>query len=455
MDWETIEPALKQAFFGRINLATSVDFLPQIRRILGRKNMLIRSASSFKTPQYLLDESVLRSDALLFKRTFQKYFKRCRFFYAFKCNDLPYQISVLQNLGFDADVASSFELQLALRLGFKRIIYTSPGKSEFDLKFALRHSDKVIINIDNYDELERLIRLKAKCKVSFRITPVESKWSKFGFLLEDLRSMVNKATGAGLKFTGIHFHSSWNKTPGAYVANIKAIGSCLKAFTSKEKQHLDFLDIGGGFLPPLSASYFCNTDKGKLLSIASQDFDERLVCLDKLDSLETFAKEISSALREAGLTDIELWLEPGRFVVSNATIILAKVICRKSSSVITDAGIHMLGGANADFEFFPIVNLSRPSFSLRKSTIYGPLCDPDDLWGYYYFGTDIKVGDTIAIATQGAYTYATAWKFINPIPKYVVLKGNKLFLAKKEETFNERFRSCVFPNRKLNPVKNI
>jgi len=113
------------------------------------KETAIKSANQFGTPQYYLDEEALKDRAKYFIDAFQKDIKKSEFYYAFKCNDLPEQIKILKSCGFKADVASLFELKLALKIGFEKIIYTGPGKTKEELSLVLNNSDKVILNIDN------------------------------------------------------------------------------------------------------------------------------------------------------------------------------------------------------------------------------------------------------------------------------------------------------------------
>jgi len=173
------------------------------------------------------------------------------------------------------------------------------------------------------------------------------------------------------------------------------------------------------------------------------------LCNVQPSSVETFAKAIGDAFntevrKKLDLKEIELWVEPGRLMVSLSTHILLKVNSIKGNSIIVDGGINLIGGHDTESTFFPIVNISRPSNDIIKSIVYGPLCDPHDLWGYQYFGEKAKIGDVLVVMHQGAYTYATAWKFIKPIAKYVSFYKGKLLVVKDEEAFTDRYGKCVF-----------
>ncbi len=440
--------------------------------------LMKKSADTLGTPQYVLDEAALRKRARFFLGTFGKHMSNVHAFYAFKCNDFPWIVKTLREEGFNADVAGLFELQLALKLGFKSIIFTSPGKSEKELLVAIKNAGKVIINIDNEDELLLLKavlqqhlkahKMSKPVRISFRVNPQPSKantWSKFGIELKDfkkvLRHLKNKdVENKYISFVGIQFHSSWNKHPEKYVQNIRIIGEYLKKeFTADEITRLTFLDIGGGYFPEDTAIINKIQDKGILIEAIKETYglkgEDNLFNFDpyafeqrKVEPLEVFAKEISQSLREHILPlhpHIEIFMEPGRFIATHSTSILLRVIAKKGENVIVDGGINMVGDYRfEEFSFAPIINLSQFSASYKKATIFGPLCDPSDLWGYHYYGKGIKKGDVLAVLHQGAYTFPFAWKFIKPLAQYVVMKDGKLILGKKEESFAQRYEGCSF-----------
>jgi len=88
---------------------------------------------------------------------------------------------------------------------------------------------------------------------------------------------------------------------------------------------------------------------------------------------------------------------------------------------IVDAGINTVGWDRFENDYFPILNLTRPAVNERQFNILGSLCTPHDVWGYSYWGKDIKAGDILMIPMQGAYTYSLRQNFIKPIPNFVVV----------------------------------
>ncbi|HER43286.1 MAG TPA: hypothetical protein ENO08_02355, partial [Candidatus Eisenbacteria bacterium] len=392
-------------------------------------------------------------------------------FYAFKCNDLPILVKAVKKAGYQADVAGLFELELALRLGFERILFSGPGKSGEELALAARNPDRVTVIIDNMDELLRLgsmtdgSSMDRKMQVGFRVNSgsapgAGAPWSKFGFELDRLSEAFRAAgESSNLEWTGLHFHTSWNRTPAAYLENIERIGRFLGGRMQGDGlRNLRFLDIGGGFYPENQAVLLKGTDKGVLLDIlqgrrvGAERLREELridpfsFCVTDVEPLETFAFEISRSLREHIMPLVpgaSIYLEPGRFIAAGSTTILLRVIAVKQHCVIVDGGINMLGDYKfSEYEFSPVVNLTRPSERLERRLIYGPLCDPHDMWGYSYYGDGLQKGDLLAVLHQGAYTFSTAWRFIKPIPPYVAHARGRFVLAKRAERFRDRYAGC-------------
>lgn len=414
-----------------------------------KKDVLLKSANEFGTPQYILDREMLRRRCRFFIETFRKHIPRVEAFYAFKCNDMPYLVKTVLEEGFNADVAGIYELQLALKLGFKKIVFTGPGKGKGELKTAIEND--VIINVDNMDELEEIINLKPskKVRLGIRINPSSSltkTWSKFGISFSELDKAIQMIRkGDNLELCGLHFHCSWNQDPSRYVEGINLIGKYL----NENKLDLDFLDLGGGFYPEDIGELLKFSLKNDLLKIMGEfggkfDFDPYQFIVEETEPLENFAKSIAQALKKWDIA-CPIYLEPGRFIATHSTSILLKVTSIKDDCVITDGGINLVGDYRfEEYSFAPILNLSRPSLDLKRKVIYGALCDPSDLWGYSYYGKDIKKGDILAVLHQGAYTFCCAWRFIKPIAPYIVDDCGKLFVGKKMETFEQRYGGCEF-----------
>lgn len=429
------------------------------------RELMLRSASLHGTPQYFLDTDALRERARTFASTMREHVPGTECCYAFKCNDLPALTGALREEGFHADVAGHFELELALRQGFKRILFSGPGKSEGELALAAANADRVIVNLDNLDEIDLLGQMvrEGQLRVGFRVNTATSKggaWWKFGFDLDELPEAIRRVDGfPGLAWTGIQFHGSWNKAPAAYVAQIERITGWLSDNVDAARLGtLEFFDVGGGFYPEDQAVLLQSEDRGVLLDLVgrrrgrrSETFGDAGIDpvgfqVTSVRPLDEFARAIGDAVRHHVhpiIPGATIYFEPGRYIATFATTILLKVMAVKSQGSIVDGGINMLGDYKlAEYSFAPVVNLSRPSPDLRRSTISGSLCDPADLWGYSHYGDELRVGDVVAVLHQGAYTFSGAWRFIKAVPAYVAAEMGHLSVARAAETFGDRYAGC-------------
>ncbi len=444
-------------------------FHDAIRRI--DNEVLLESARIYGTPQYFLHVDNLKERASYFARTVRDHIPGSELFYAFKCNDLPILAKALKQAGYHADVAGLFELELALRLGFRRILFSGPGKSTEELSCAVRNVERVTVIADNIDELLLLrelsgeVKEKRKVLVGLRVgrepaAGLDARWAKFGFELDQLPEAVRLVDESPhLDWAGLHFHTSWNKTPRVYIENIKRIGGFLKRhFPGDRLRRLRFFDVGGGFYPEDQAVLSKGMDKGIMLDVLRSrcdneeelrkvpHFDPYSFSVTGVEPLDSFAAEISRCLGTYIMPlnpEISIYLEPGRFIAAHSTTILLKVVSIKRHCVIVDGGINMLGDYKfSEYAFSPVVNISRPSGKLMRRALCGPLCDPDDMWGYSCYADELQKGDILAVLHQGAYTFSTAWRFIKPIPPYIAFSGGGYVVAKEKERFGDRYSGC-------------
>jgi diaminopimelate decarboxylase len=187
------------------------------------------------------------------------------------------------------------------------------------------------------------------------------------------------------------------------------------------RDQLKFVDIGGGYWPSqgewLQAS---GTPEGRLREVLGCQAGpvELHHCLPATP-IEEFADQLAAEIHKHLFTVVPLriCLEPGRWICNDAVHLLISVVDKKAADlVITDAGTNTIGWERFETDYFPILNLTRPSLEEKHCHILGSLCTPHDVWGYMYFGNDIEPGDILMIPTQGAYTYSLRQTFIKPLP---------------------------------------
>jgi diaminopimelate decarboxylase len=213
--------------------------------------------------------------------------------------------------------------------------------------------------------------------------------------------------------------------PSGQTRFIRRVGEMLALMPKSHLAAIEFVDIGGGYWPPLGEwLHPVGTPRGKLEeAIAPSEEPPRTHHCVPAASIEEFARQIGEAVRVHLFphTQCRILLEPGRWIVHDGMHILVTVVDRKADDlVITDAGTNTVGWERYETDYFPVINLSRPDLSEHPCYILGSLCTPHDVWGYAYFGSDIQPGDRLLIPSQGAYTYSLRQHFIKPLPNVVI-----------------------------------
>ncbi|MFH1012291.1 MAG: alanine racemase [Candidatus Peregrinibacteria bacterium] len=412
------------------------------------KPLLLRAAKTAGTPLYVFDVKGMRNNLQAFKRAFKKHGVDIHIFFAVKSN---YYLGLLKTVvqeGEGLDVSSQRELKLALRAKAKEIVYTGPAKTEADFKLILKHHSKIRVNLESIRELELLAKMakakKVRVRCGLRIsTALQNDWTKFGLPLNQLKTFYHKAQQyPSIQLCGIHFHTSFNRTPDSYVKNLKILSDYLKEnFNHRERATFQYLDIGGGFYPESIEGIYPWNPKGDIKSFDVCLLDD--ICADKfqprysppipVSPIDEFGSQIAAVYKSEIrplLPNAQFLAEPGRFIANNSMHILLKLIEVKedfkgTKTGIADGGNNMIGWEKYQFcNYVPMFNLTQ--FTLEREipfVVYGSLCTPYDIWGYYlYTANEPKPGDFLWIPFQGAYTYALAQEFIKEIPPVYDLK---------------------------------
>lgn len=390
------------------------------------------------SPLYVLDEHALLRRAKEFTEAFDNVLENSRVFYAVKSNNHPRIAELLVEAGLGLDVSSGEELSLALAAGAEQIVFSGPGKSYDELAMAVANADRVTVLMDSITELERLEKVAASAgrevRTGVRITVDDDGiWRKFGIPLSTLRLYMSRAARCSyVKLRGLQFHVSWNLSPDNQVLFIATLGAALRELDRKSRSMVEFIDVGGGFWPPRGEwMQEAATPEGKLRhALIDNARPKQEHYRWPAAPIDVFAGNIAKALRTQILKDIActVYTEPGRWLSHEAMHMLVTVADRKLDDlVITDGGTNAIGWDRFELDYFPIINLSRPSLTEHDCYVMGSLCTPHDLWGYSYFGEDIQAGDVLLIPTQGAYTYSLRQHFIKAVPPVVSMaNGNVL-----------------------------
>lgn len=443
--WKLMIPFLK-LMFTKEGLLPDQILAEYLNGHIKKKDIFLKSALQFGTPQYFYDQPNLLNGVRRFHQAFSRNVPRYSSFYALKSNCFPLILHDVVTMGMGLDASSGRELHLALRTDSKKILFSGPGKTDEELLLALNNCDRVILLIDCFNELSRLADILQNIKPGLNLNVgvrvrnnKKGQWDKFGIPLQDLAIFTDNTKKIdGIIFRGIQFHSSWNMDPSQQVSMIGDVGNYLMRNLPGHILHnLEFIDIGGGFWPiqgewlnPRNLSIAKVADAlGKKIKFKNMHYYRPST------PIESFAKSIGQCLlsQPKPIRNLELFMEPGRWISHPAMHILLRVIDKKDSNVvITDGGINLLGWERPLTEFIPIINLTRFQLKKRTMRIFGSLCAPEDKWGDGVFGEGILPGDILLVPDQGAYTYSFRQTFIKPVAQVVKYDGALLEQVEKQ-----------------------
>lgn len=316
-----------------------------------------------------------------------------RVFYAIKANPHREVLSVLAALGYGFECVSPGELSRVLELfpdiDRKSVLFTPnfAGRTEYEAAFAAG----VRVTVDNLYPLTAWPGIFEGRELFARLDIGEGSGhhqhvttagvrSKFGVGLEEIQSFRNACAGIGARVTGLHVHGGSGIRDARHWQRV-AIGLTEVA---AELPDVRVLDLGGG------------------LGVPEREGDAAL----DLRALDKGLAEVRSAFPK-----YELWLEPGRFLVSEAGVLLARVTQTKTKSGVRFVGIAT--GMNSLIRpalygaYHRIVNLSRLDEPAdRLMTVVGPICESGDRVGRDRLLPECREGDVLLIANAGAYGHA-------------------------------------------------
>lgn len=386
-----------------------------VEYILNNKNRFLKLVNDSPTPTYIFDRVQTQSAIADFTHAFSRHVPRLKVYYAIKSNPFGGILDEVIAAGHGLDVSSGRELQLAMAHKRDSVLFTGPGKTDEELTLALDYADRVIINIDSFGELRRLNRLtnlrNVKVSAGVRIAAtVHGAWKKFGIPLDRLSDFWAEAQQyPGINLMGIQTHMSWNTDAAPFDAVFSELGAYITNKMSPEStREIKFIDFGGGYVPD-----------GLEGNFESASFDLDVVrspayTMERSLPVEQFAQKIGKSIKKhLSFLDCDYIAEPGRIISTYSMHIALKIIDVKSErDIVLDGGNNMIGWEKYEQTYAPVVNISNPATLERPYVLYGSLCTPHDVWGYYCYASKMQEGDILIIPNQGAYTYTLAQNFI-------------------------------------------
>jgi diaminopimelate decarboxylase len=390
----------------------------------------VEIAEKYGTPVYVTSKFQLEKNIEAYKKAFPKAEK----LYAVKANGNLALMRIIASNGFGADVFSSGELYLSLLAGFskQKILFNGNSKSDSEIEMGIQAGVK--FSVDSLDELETIQSIAERegkeIEIAFRINPdidpkthpkiaTGLKESKFGLPEEQaLKAYEMALRMKNVVPKGIHCHiGSQILETSPFISALRKLGKIAKAI-EKLGVELDFIDIGGG----LGIDY---EGKG---AITPHDLAKEL--------LPVF-EEVSSDLN----SDPMLWLEPGRSIVGNTTVLLTRVNAVKRTHrnfVAVDAGFNLLIRPAMYGSYHRVVVANRDGGEEEIYTVVGPICESGDVLARDRKLPKVEKGDLIAILDAGAYGFSMSSQY-NGRPRCaeVLVSGSKTALIREPESFGD------------------
>jgi diaminopimelate decarboxylase len=377
------------------------------------------------TPVYVYDAAVMQRQAERLRKAFRAV--PARFMYACKALTNTAVLKHMRMLGMGLDAVSIGEAEIGLRAGFRpdEILFTPNMVSFAEYERAVELG--VHINIDSIPVLERFGHIfGGKVPIFIRINPhilaggndrisTGHIDSKFGISIHQMRHVERIMATHGLRVEGLHMHT------GSDILDTEVFlrAAELLLETAAQFPALRFLDLGSGFKVPYRPDDIA-TDV--------EDLGQRLG-----ERIRRFNAERD--------TPVELWFEPGKFLVSEAGVLLVSVDLIKQTTATVFAGVNsglnhlirpMLYGS-----YHGIVNVSRPEGKQRIYTVVGYICETDT-FAWDRLLPELQEGDVLALLNAGAYGFSMASNYNSrPRPAEVLVKDGAAMVVRRRETVDD------------------
>ncbi|MBC7867984.1 MAG: diaminopimelate decarboxylase [Gloeobacteraceae cyanobacterium ES-bin-316] len=388
-------------------------------------------AQEFGTPLYVYHAEYITAQYEKLTRAFAK--TDTKFFYACKALTNINILKHIKDIGCNVDCSSINEVKLALLAGFdpSNILYTSNGIHFSEIEEA--QSLGVHINIDSLSNLEKFgkkyghsypvgIRLRPNIMAggNIKISTGHDK-SKFGIPIDQLDKIIKLVEDNDLFIQNLHIHTGSDiKDVAVFVKGIEVLFDIIPHF-----KELSSIDLGGGFKVPYKEG----------------DAETDIVLL---------AKKVQEAFDNHPHPNgkhLQVWFEPGKFLVSGAGYFLAEVNVLKETSATTFVGLntgfnHLIRPMFYD-AYHQIQNISNLEGAEKEYSIVGNICETD-IFAWDRKMNEIREGDLLVFHNAGAYGFEMSSNFNSRLkPAEVLVKDGKAMLIRKRDEFEDILRNQV------------
>lgn len=398
-------------------------------------------AAQFGTPLYVYSAGKIRENVLRLQKALQKALPPDRqplIAFACKANSNLAILRLLQGMGLGCDVVSGGELQRALTAGIaaEKIVYSGVGKSDAELTAAME-AGILQVNVESREELERLASLAEEAgknvRVAFRLNPdvaadthhkiaTGRSEDKFGLPAGEIEDLyVFAAAHPHLRPRGLQVHIGSQLTAVEPFSEAFHHLAALARRLQAQNLPVENLDLGGG------------------LGIVYKD--------ERPPDLDAYAAAIRDTILPLGT---QITLEPGRFIVGDAGLLLSRVSYIKQGAVrrfiVLDAGMNDLMRPALYDAYHPVVPVEKRKAAMEKYDIVGPVCETGDTFLKDHILPSMHKGDLVALLCAGAYGFTMASNYNSrPLPQEVLVDGERYAIIRHIQTVQDILNQDIIP----------
>ena len=367
--------------------------------------------------------------------------------YAVKANSNLSVLRLLATHGAGFDIVSGGELFRVIKAGGDpaHCTFAGVGKTRDEIVYALEQGI-YSFNVESEEELRYLNQVAGElgliAPAAVRVNPnVDAQThkyistgkseNKFGVDFTAIADLYDRASKElpNIKLRGLQMHIGSQLT--SIAPFIEAVEKVIPLVTAlKEKHGIEFWSIGGG----IGIIYKESLESGSVDWWENQPEAERPL------TIERYGKELVPLLKNLGL---KILLEPGRYIVGNAGVLITKCLYEKKGSAktfkIVDAGMNDLIRPALYEGHHEIALLAEPTSNERiKVDVVGPICESGDFFCQDRELADFNPGDYVALMSAGAYGFVMASNYNSrPLPAEILVEGATATVVRKRQTLDD------------------
>lgn len=394
-----------------------------------KRTDLVELTEKFGNPLYVYDADTIKRQYERLTKAFSNVSLKIK--YACKALSNVQVLKYLKGLGAGLDAVSIEEAMIGLQAGFANheILFTPNGVAFEEIRQAVELG--LVINIDNISVLEQFgheygnqvpccIRLNPHIAAggNFHIQTGHID-SKFGISVHQLRHVLRIVNSYKMKVNGLHIHT------GSEILDSSVFLRVAELMFEEAQQFpdLEFIDFGSGF------------------KVAYKEGDYTT-------DIEELAGEFTTMFNNFCASygrKLELWFEPGKFLVSEAGVLLVQVNTVKQTMSTVFVGVnsgqnHLIRPMFYD-AYHHIINISNPTGKQRLYTVVGYICETDT-FGWDRKMAEVREGDILAILNAGAYGFSMSNNYNSRLrPAEVLIENGTPRLVRRRETIEDLLRT--------------